>query len=99
MMYTLCYRLLPRSQLKSDGRLTPSARRRGRIIIRVIIREIDDVQRNASPRRETLLGLYDRLAATADAATLLRCERNFLISSRYEWQFWDAAYRRETWPI
>jgi thiaminase/transcriptional activator TenA len=50
------------------------------------------------PRRETLLGLYDRLAANADAATLARCERNFLISSRYEWQFWDAAYRRETWP-
>jgi thiaminase/transcriptional activator TenA len=51
------------------------------------------------PRRETLLGLYDRLAVTADPATLARCERNFLISSRYEWQFWDAAYRRETWLI
>jgi thiaminase (transcriptional activator TenA) len=50
------------------------------------------------PRRETLLGLYDQLAEGADAATLARCERNFLISSRYEWQFWDAAYRRETWP-
>lgn len=48
------------------------------------------------PRRETLLGLYDRLAASADQQTLARCERNFLISSRYEWQFWDAAYRRET---
>jgi thiaminase/transcriptional activator TenA len=51
------------------------------------------------PRRETLLSLYDRLAEGADAATLARCERNFLISSRYEWQFWDAAYRRETWPV
>jgi thiaminase (transcriptional activator TenA) len=51
------------------------------------------------PRRETLLGLYDRLAADADTASLARCERNFLISSRYEWQFWDAAYRREGWPI
>jgi len=50
-------------------------------------------------RREILLGLYDRLAADADPATLQRCERNFLISSRYEWQFWDAAYRRETWPV
>jgi len=50
------------------------------------------------PRRETLLSLYDRLAEGADAAILARCERNFLISSRYEWQFWDAAYRRETWP-
>jgi thiaminase (transcriptional activator TenA) len=51
------------------------------------------------PRRETLLSLYDRLAVSADQPTLARCERNFLISSRYEWQFWDAAYRRETWPI
>jgi thiaminase/transcriptional activator TenA len=51
------------------------------------------------PRRETLLGLYDRLAAEANAATLARCERNFLISSRYEWQFWDAAYARQMWPV
>lgn len=51
------------------------------------------------PRRELLLGLYDRLTDTADAATLARCERNFLISSRYEWQFWDAAHRREMWPM
>jgi thiaminase/transcriptional activator TenA len=51
------------------------------------------------PRRETLLGLYDRLTCNADAETLARCERNFVISSRYEWQFWDAAYRLETWPV
>jgi thiaminase/transcriptional activator TenA len=51
------------------------------------------------PRRETLLNLYDRLATSLDRDALARCERNFLISSRYEWQFWDAAYRRETWPI
>jgi thiaminase/transcriptional activator TenA len=51
------------------------------------------------PRRETLLALYDRLAAGLDASSLARCERNFLISSRYEWQFWDAAYKRETWPV
>jgi thiaminase/transcriptional activator TenA len=25
--------------------------------------------------------------------------RHFLITSRYEWMFWDMAYRRETWPI
>jgi len=51
------------------------------------------------PRREILLGLYDRLSADADAATLRRCERNFLISSRYEWEFWEAAYRQATWPV
>lgn len=51
------------------------------------------------PRRGALADLYDSVAATADSATLARCERNFLISSRYEWRFWDAAYRREGWPV
>jgi thiaminase/transcriptional activator TenA len=51
------------------------------------------------PRRQLLLDLYDRLAAGADEAVLARCSQNFLISSRYEWQFWDAAYHRQTWPV
>ncbi len=42
------------------------------------------------PRRGVLADLYDAVAATADPATL---------SSRYEWRFWDAAYRREGWPV
>lgn len=41
---------------------------------------------------------YDDLASLADPATLARCERNYLISSRYEWMFWDAAYHRRMWP-
>jgi thiaminase/transcriptional activator TenA len=49
------------------------------------------------PQRGVLADAYDAVAATADSATLARCERNFLISSRYEWWFWDAAYRRELW--
>ena len=49
-------------------------------------------------RRSTMIELYDSLMATADPDTLARCERNFLIGSRYEWYFWDAAYRRQTWP-
>ena len=43
--------------------------------------------------------LYDRVAASSDAETLARCERNYLISSRYEWWFWDTAYRRREWPV
>jgi thiaminase/transcriptional activator TenA len=46
-----------------------------------------------------LEGVYNRLAATADDATLARCEQNYLISSRYEWWFWDTAYRRQMWPV
>jgi thiaminase/transcriptional activator TenA len=46
-----------------------------------------------------LADVYDALAAEEDQATLARCEQNFLVSSRFEWRFWDAAYRRETWPV
>ncbi len=28
-----------------------------------------------------------------------RIESHFLISSRYEWLFWEMAWREETWPI
>ena len=28
-----------------------------------------------------------------------RMESHFLISSRYEWMFWDMAWREETWPV
>jgi thiaminase/transcriptional activator TenA len=52
-----------------------------------------------APRRQRLLDTYDQLTAGADPATLARCERNFLISSRYEWEFWDAAYHQRTWPV
>jgi thiaminase/transcriptional activator TenA len=51
------------------------------------------------PRRAAMVELYDAAAASVDQATLHRCERNFLISSRYEWWFWDAAYRRQMWSI
>jgi thiaminase/transcriptional activator TenA len=34
-----------------------------------------------------------------DDEAMARCERNYLISSRYEWWFWDTAYRRQTWPV
>lgn len=51
------------------------------------------------PRRERLLGIYDRLADNADEATLARCTRNFVISSRYEWHFWDDAYQRRMWRV
>jgi thiaminase (transcriptional activator TenA) len=55
--------------------------------------------RDRDRRIAALQDLYDQVAATADAATLARCERNYLISSRYEWWFWDTAYRRATWPV
>ncbi len=28
-----------------------------------------------------------------------RAHRHFLTTARYEWMFWDAAWRREQWPV
>src|SRR5438445_743994 len=50
-----------------------------------------------SPRIAAIQELFDKVADTADPATLARCERNYVISSRYEWWFWDTAYNRVTW--
>lgn len=43
--------------------------------------------------------ITDRLAAAADEATVDRMHAAFYRASQYEWMFWDAAYRRETWPV
>ncbi len=45
------------------------------------------------------------LAATDETATRLgvaereAMRRHFLVTSRYEWMFWDMGYRREGWPV
>jgi thiaminase/transcriptional activator TenA len=43
--------------------------------------------------------LVDRLAAGADAAGRARMEEAFVTSSRYEYLFWEMAWRLETWPV
>jgi thiaminase/transcriptional activator TenA len=43
--------------------------------------------------------ILDRLAAQADPATVERMHETFSTASRYEWMFWDAAWRQETWPV
>jgi thiaminase (transcriptional activator TenA) len=43
--------------------------------------------------------LVDRLAEGAGAAGRRRIEEAFLTSSRYEYLFWEMAWRRETWPV
>lgn len=45
------------------------------------------------------IAIVDRLAARAGAETRGRMTRAFVTASRYEWMFWDAAYRMERWPI
>jgi thiaminase/transcriptional activator TenA len=52
-----------------------------------------------SPRIAAIQARFDDVAANLDPATWARCERNYVISSRYEWWFWDTAYRRQMWPV
>jgi thiaminase/transcriptional activator TenA len=43
--------------------------------------------------------LTDRLAQDAGPGTRRAMHRAFHTAARYEWMFWDAAWRREAWPI
>lgn len=41
----------------------------------------------------------DRWTRTAGHDEKRRMEAAFLISSRYEWMFWEMAWNEETWPV
>ena len=43
--------------------------------------------------------LLDSLAAGLPERDLQKLEAAFLTSSRYEWQFWEMAWKMERWPI
>ncbi len=43
--------------------------------------------------------LTDRLALDAGPHTRRVMHRAFHTAARYEWMFWDAAWRQEDWPI
>lgn len=46
-----------------------------------------------------VLDVVDDVGAGAGAAELERMHELFAAGCRYEWMFWDAAWRGETWPI
>jgi thiaminase/transcriptional activator TenA len=46
-----------------------------------------------------LRAFVDRAASAGGELERTRMEQAFLISSRYEYMFWDAAYRMEDWPV
>lgn len=48
---------------------------------------------------EAWRSFVDRMAHYASPAELDAMHQAFLTSSRYEYMFWDAAYRREQWPL
>jgi thiaminase/transcriptional activator TenA len=43
--------------------------------------------------------LLDSLAAGLPERDLRKLEATFLTSSRYEWQFWEMAWKMERWPM
>jgi thiaminase (transcriptional activator TenA) len=43
--------------------------------------------------------LVDEAASTANAGERATMAEAFLLSSRYEYLFWEMAYRQEEWPI
>jgi thiaminase/transcriptional activator TenA len=43
--------------------------------------------------------LLDSLAADLPERELQKLEAAFLTSSRYEWQFWEMAWKMESWPV
>lgn len=46
-----------------------------------------------------VLALTDRLGATLGETEQATAQRHFVVTSRYEWMFFDAAHRREQWPV
>jgi len=48
---------------------------------------------------ETVLDLTDKVCEDLNPAQKARVRDAFVITSRYEWMFWNAAWRLEGWPV
>ena len=66
-------------------------------------RYADWIEQYASPEFQQaaawLREEMDRLAADAPAARRERLRDLFLLSSRYEWMFWEMCWRGEAWAV
>lgn len=47
---------------------------------------------------ERVKQIVDQLASTSAEAVRAEMHGAFLMAARYEWMFWDSAWRSETWP-
>jgi thiaminase/transcriptional activator TenA len=45
------------------------------------------------------LELTDRVGLSLSPEAEAPARQHFRTAARYEWMFWDAAYRQETWPV
>lgn len=48
---------------------------------------------------KAVLAVTDRIGAAASPREQRLMRRHFHATARYEWMFWDAAYRMEEWPV
>jgi thiaminase (transcriptional activator TenA) len=48
---------------------------------------------------DAVLELTDRVGAAASLAEWELMREHVVATSRYEWMFWDAGWRQETWPV
>jgi thiaminase/transcriptional activator TenA len=48
---------------------------------------------------DAVLELTDRLGATVSERESALMREHFTTTARYEWMFWDAGLRQETWPV
>lgn len=48
---------------------------------------------------QRVLDAVDRSTADLPESRLAAIRQHYLAASRYEWMFWDAAYRLESWPV
>ena len=46
-----------------------------------------------------VIAVADRLGPGLGADERARMRQHFLITTRYEWMFWDMGYRQEQWPV
>jgi thiaminase (transcriptional activator TenA) len=46
-----------------------------------------------------VIAATNKLSADLSPRERDQVRRNFRVTSRYEWMFWDMAYHRQTWPV
>ncbi|GAA1286692.1 thiaminase II [Pseudonocardia aurantiaca] len=48
---------------------------------------------------DAVLAVTDKIGAGLSEGERTAMRKHFRTTSKYEWMFWDAGYRQETWPI
>ena len=46
-----------------------------------------------------VLDVTDKTASGLPRTALDSMRRHFIVTSRYEWMFWEMGYQQETWPV